>query len=109
MTLLEVPVTFSVAMSCVLANRIILNVRELSAEPALSQHSQAAAQHIHWQSSGARSYNVHTGSQYHGQHVSNVSFADGGALKQYEMDMLRGLKSTPSMRVKAGVRTPSRR
>ncbi|TEB31063.1 hypothetical protein FA13DRAFT_1791778 [Coprinellus micaceus] len=50
-TLLEVPVTFSVAMSCVLANRIILNVRELGAEPVLSQHSQAA-QHIRWHSSG---------------------------------------------------------
>jgi hypothetical protein len=89
-------------MSCVLANRIILNVRELGAEPVLSQHSQAA-QHIRWHSSGIRSYNAQAGSHPH------VSFADGGVLKQYEMDMLRGLKSTPSMRVKAGVRTLGRR
>ena len=95
-------------MSCVLANRIILNVRELSAEPVLSQHSQAA-QHIRWHSSGIRSYNAHTGSHPHGHHVSNVSFADGGALKQYEMDMLRGLKSSPSMKAKTGVRTLGRR
>ncbi|KAJ3537703.1 hypothetical protein NMY22_g5483 [Coprinellus aureogranulatus] len=92
-TLIEVPITFSVAMSCVLANRMMLNVRELNHETTLSISSGQAHQNVRWDNSMR-----HVGSQ---QGVSHVSFAEnGGVLKQYEMDVLRGLKSTPSTKTK---------
>jgi hypothetical protein len=43
MSLLEIPIGFSAAMSCVLANRVILNVRKASREVEQSRDTDAEA------------------------------------------------------------------
>ncbi|KAJ3537705.1 hypothetical protein NMY22_g5485 [Coprinellus aureogranulatus] len=83
-TLLEVPIGFSVAMSCVLANRLILNVREVNRTLEQSKPSQ--------QQDRTPSYvrdsdfiEYYYGSGELGA-AATMSFGNQGTLTQFEMD-----------------------
>ncbi|KAF5336373.1 hypothetical protein D9611_006713 [Ephemerocybe angulata] len=94
-TLLEVPITFTVAVSCVLGNRIILNVRELRADRVSLPAGAISQQSVKWDTEQPP-----VGSKYV---RSNVSFADEGGLNPIEMGKLRRLRSAPSLSKKAGI------
>lgn len=94
-TLLEVPITFTVAVSCVLGNRIILNVRELRADRVSLPGGAISQQSVKWDTEQPP-----VGSKYV---RSNVSFADEGVLNPIEMGKLRRLRSAPSLSKKAGI------
>ncbi|KAF8157218.1 hypothetical protein B0H34DRAFT_712762 [Crassisporium funariophilum] len=73
-SLLEVPIGFSIAMSCVLANRVVLNVREVSREVEASKLSSQKL--------------VKDG---YGRY--DTSFCSPGTLTQYEMEQLRTMRA----------------
>jgi len=72
-TLLEVPVGFSVAMSCVLANRVVLNVREVSREVDASR--------------------VNTSQKPLNYTTFDASFCSPGTLTEFEMEQLRTMRA----------------
>jgi len=69
-SLLEVPVGFSVAMSCVLANRVVLNVREISREEIPEFSSQKPIVNDY-----------------------DASFCSPGSLTMFEMEQLRTMRA----------------
>lgn len=71
-SLLEVPVGFSVAMSCVLANRVIFNVREVNRDMDRSKNTSQQA--------------------IGKQQATWASFYSPGCLTQFEMDQLRSMR-----------------
>jgi hypothetical protein len=71
MTLLEVPIGFTLAMSCVLANRVLLNVRE--------------AKRIVSTVSLSRKPLTDNG-------MGDMSFGSPGTLSQFEMRQLRSME-----------------
>lgn len=78
-SLLEVPIGFSVAMSCVLANRLILNVREMNRNlerPQLPIQQQEKIPGI--TDSDFMDY-------YYSGHAGTLSFGNQGSLTQFEM------------------------
>ncbi|KDR66617.1 hypothetical protein GALMADRAFT_147830 [Galerina marginata CBS 339.88] len=72
-TLLEVPVGFSVAMSCVLANRVVLNVREVSRDIDASR--------------------LNTSQKIISPTAFDASFCSPGTLTDFEMEQLRTMKA----------------
>ena len=75
--LLGVPIGFSVAMSCVLANRVVLNVREISRDINLSKQPIIISQ------KGEADYNI----------ASYASIRHPGGLTQFEMEQLRSMRA----------------
>jgi hypothetical protein len=71
-SLLEVPVGFSVAMSCVLANRVVFNVREVNRDMGRSKNTSQQAMGK--------------------QQATWASFCSPGCLTQFEMDQLRSMR-----------------
>ncbi|RXW14853.1 hypothetical protein EST38_g11004 [Candolleomyces aberdarensis] len=77
----EVPIGFSVAMSCVLANRIILNVREINRDLELSKIP----------TNNQRSKGIGPAMEsdimdYYYDQAGTVSFGNHGTLTQFEMN-----------------------
>ncbi|KAF8891477.1 hypothetical protein CPB84DRAFT_1784218 [Gymnopilus junonius] len=71
-TLLEVPIGFTVAMSCVLANRVVLNVREVGRDvDSYFSTSHKAASRVGY----------------------DTSFCSPGTLSNFEMEQLRTMKA----------------
>ena len=75
--LLGVPIGFSVAMSCVLANRVVLNVREISRDINPSKQPVLLSQ------KGESDYDV----------PYQVSICSPGRLTQFEMEQLRSMRA----------------
>lgn len=71
-SLLEVPVGFSVAMSCVLANRVVFNVREVNRDIGRSENTSQQAMGK--------------------QQATWASFCSPGCLTQFEIDQLRSMR-----------------
>jgi len=76
-SLLGVPIGFSVAMSCVLANRVVLNVREISRDINLSK------QPVLLSHKGESDYDV----------PYQVNICSPGRLTQFEMEQLRSMRA----------------
>jgi len=76
-TLLEVPVGFSVAMSCVLANRVVLNVREVSRDIDASR--------------------LNTSQRLISRTAYDASWCSPGTLTDFEMEQLRTMKAERPM------------
>ncbi|KAH9478051.1 hypothetical protein JR316_0010288 [Psilocybe cubensis] len=82
-SLLEVPVGFSLAMSCVLANRVVLNVRVVSREIDASRVTASQKPLT------ANSHALH-----------DASFCSPGTLTEYEMARLRTMRAESKFNVK---------
>ncbi|KAJ2912591.1 hypothetical protein MD484_g7814, partial [Candolleomyces efflorescens] len=78
LTLMEVPVTFSVGLACVLGTRLIINVREMRNEIFASTHHTAP-------------YSSHH-NYYSNKSQSQLPL---GNLSQFEMDQLRSMRADP--------------
>ncbi|KAF8993604.1 hypothetical protein BDQ17DRAFT_128569 [Cyathus striatus] len=96
-SLLEVPIGFSVAMSCVLGNRIVLNVREVNEDIERSRGTHLSKPSM-GRSNGRLS--VHVSSRRDVLvDIVDVENAQGysvtGSLSEYEMDTLRGMRADP--------------
>ena len=76
MTLLEVPIGFTLAMSCVLANRVILNAREAG--------TTVSTLNVSKKRSTARGDNG----------LGDMSFGIPGTLSQFEMGQLRSIRAS---------------
>jgi len=74
-TLLEVPIGFSLAMSCVLANRVLLNVREAGSAVSTLGESRKPVNHKSDKS------------------LVDMSFCSPGTLSQFEMGHLRSMRA----------------
>ncbi|KAJ6628539.1 hypothetical protein B0H10DRAFT_159510 [Mycena sp. CBHHK59/15] len=73
--LLEIPIAFSVALSCCLGNRMILNVREVNRELATSkEHSGASIKH-------------------QARHAASSFFGPADQLTDIEMEQLRSMRA----------------
>ncbi|KAF9524358.1 hypothetical protein CPB83DRAFT_861427 [Crepidotus variabilis] len=70
-TLLEVPIGFTIAMSCVLANRVVLNVRDAGQDVSVTDSKRP----------------ITHASRY------DTSFCSPGTITQFEMDQLRSMKA----------------
>jgi hypothetical protein len=81
-SLLEVPIGFSVAMSCVLANRIILNVREINRDLELSKIPTSNNQRSRGNGPATDSDIM----EYYYDQAATVSFGNHGTLTQFEMN-----------------------
>ncbi|KAF9558591.1 hypothetical protein CPC08DRAFT_709544 [Agrocybe pediades] len=73
-SLLEVPVGFTIAMSCVLCNRVVLNVREVSRDMETTRRQ-------------------HTSQKQLTHHTVQGSFVTPGNLTDIEMGALRSMKA----------------
>jgi len=73
-TLMEVPVGFTLAMSCVLANRVLFNVREVGSKVKTFSESRRPVNHKSDQS------------------MIDMSFCSPGTLSQFEMGQLRSMR-----------------
>jgi hypothetical protein len=74
-TLLEVPIGFTIAMSCVLANRVLLNVREAGSAMSTVSESRKPINHRSDKS------------------LVDMSFCSPGTLSQFEMGHLRSMRA----------------
>lgn len=80
--LLEIPIGFSVAMSCVLGNRIILNVRQVNKELVESKRAQTELE------------GTQPGTKYSSAYPSSENVR--GALSDIEMSQLRSMRAASS-------------
>jgi len=89
-TLLEIPIGFSVALSCVLGNRVILNVREVNRELEQARSRPRSV------SVSQKVGDAH-GEGYYGSSMgtSRVIVPGESSLTEFEMLQLRSLKAEP--------------
>ncbi|KAF9456716.1 hypothetical protein BDZ94DRAFT_1241328 [Collybia nuda] len=89
-TLLEIPIGFSVALSCVLGNRVILNVREVNRELEQARSRPRSV-------SVSQKVGDGHGEGYYGSSMgtSRVIVPGESSLTEFEMLQLRSLKAEP--------------
>ncbi|RDB17439.1 hypothetical protein Hypma_001612 [Hypsizygus marmoreus] len=81
-TLLEIPIGFSVALSCVMGNRIILNVREVNRE---MEHARSTSQKLPSHLSSTR--------ETYSTRSRSIVIPGESTLSQFEMAQLRAIRA----------------